>query len=187
METLAIAKLTIFLLATAGLIYVSRASLAVPGSHGFYRFFAWEAILGLALLNIDVWLRNPFSWHQLISWILLVASAILVIAGVRLLRQMGKPDAQRDDVPMVAFEKTTTLVTTGTYGYIRHPLYSSLLFLAWGIFFKAPSWPGGLLALAATLCLAATARVEEAENLRFFGEEYREYMNKTKKFIPYLF
>jgi protein-S-isoprenylcysteine O-methyltransferase Ste14 len=186
MDTLTIAKLVCFVLGTAFLVYVSRASLAVPGSHGFYRFFAWVAILALASLNIDVWFRDAFSWHQLVSWILLGASVILVIAGVRLLRQMGKPDAERDDVPMVAFEKTTTLVTTGAYGYIRHPLYSSLLFLAWGIFFKAPSWLGGLLALAATLCLAATARVEEAENLRFFGEEYREYMNKTKKFIPYL-
>jgi protein-S-isoprenylcysteine O-methyltransferase Ste14 len=187
MDTLTIVKLVCFLVATVGLVYVSRASLAVPRSHGFFRFFAWEAILGLALLNIDVWFRDPFSWHQLISWILLLASAFLVIAGVRLLRQMGKPDAQRDDVPMVAFEKTTTLVTKGAYRYIRHPLYSSLLFLAWGIFFKAPSWLGGLLALAATLCLVATARAEEAENLRFFGEEYREYMNQTKKFIPYLF
>jgi protein-S-isoprenylcysteine O-methyltransferase Ste14 len=186
-HTLTIVKLACFLLATVGLVYVSRASLAVPGSHGFYRFFAWEAILGLGLLNIDVWFRDAFSWHQLISWILLVTSAFLVIPGVRLLRQMGEPDAQRDDVPMVAFEKTTTLVTTGVYGHIRHPLYSSLLFLAWGIYFKAPSWLGGLLGLAATLCLSATARVEEAENVRFFGEEYREYMNKTKKFIPYLF
>jgi protein-S-isoprenylcysteine O-methyltransferase Ste14 len=187
MDTLTIVKLACLLLATVGLAYVSRASLAVPGSHGFFRFFAWETILALALLNIDVWFRDPFSWHQLISWILLVASAILVIAGVRLLRQMGKPDAQRYDVPMVAFEKTTTLVTTGVYRYIRHPLYSSLLFLAWGIFFKAPSWLGGLLAVAATLFLVATARVEESENLRFFGEAYREYASQTKKFIPYLF
>ena len=114
-------------------------------------------------------------------------SAILVIIGVRLLRQRGSPDEQRDDVPLVAFEKTTTLVETGAYGYIRHPLYSSLLFLAWGIFFKAPSWLGGLLALAASLSLVATARVEEAENLGFFGEEYRDYMRKTKMFIPFLF
>jgi protein-S-isoprenylcysteine O-methyltransferase Ste14 len=187
METLTIAKLAVFLLATAGLIYVSRASLAVPGSHGFYRFFAWVAILALALLNIDVWFRDPFSWHQIISWVLLLASAFMVIAGVRLLRQMGKPDAQRDDVPMVGFEKTTTLVTTGAYRYIRHPLYSSLLFLAWGIFFKAPSWLGSLLAAVATLFLLATARVEEAENLRYFGEEYQAYARRTKMFIPFLF
>jgi protein-S-isoprenylcysteine O-methyltransferase Ste14 len=88
---------------------------------------------------------------------------------------------------LVAFEKTTALVTTGAYSYIRHPLYSSLLFLAWGIFFKDPSWLGGLLALGATLFLVATARVEEAENLRFFGEAYREYMKQTGMFVPFLF
>ncbi|UCC65477.1 MAG: isoprenylcysteine carboxylmethyltransferase family protein [Anaerolineae bacterium] len=187
MDTLAIVKLTCFLLGTVCLVYVSRASLVVPRSHGFYRFFAWEAILGLALLNVDVWFRAPFSWHQLVSWPLLVISAFLVIVGVRLLRQMGEPDAQRDDVPMVAFEKTTTLVTVGAYHYIRHPLYSSLLFLAWGIFFKAPSWPGGLLAVMATLFLVATAQVEEAEDIRFFGPAYEEYIRQTKMFIPFLF
>jgi protein-S-isoprenylcysteine O-methyltransferase Ste14 len=187
MDTLVVVKVACFLLGTMCLAYVSRASLAVPRSHGFYRFFAWEAILALALLNIDVWFRDPFSWHQLISWPLLLISAFLVVVGVRLLRQRGKPDAQRDDGPLVAFEKTTALVTTGAYRTIRHPLYSSLLFLAWGVFFKAPSWLGGLLALAATLFLVATARVEEAENLRFFGEAYREYRSRTKMFIPFLF
>jgi protein-S-isoprenylcysteine O-methyltransferase Ste14 len=176
-----------FLLGTGFLVYVSRASLAVPRSHGFYRFFAWEAILGLAVLNLHVWFREPVSWHQLISWPLLIISAFLVIVGVRLLRQVAEPGAQRDDVPLVAFEKTTALVTTGVYRWIRHPLYSSLLFLAWGIFFKAPSWLGGLLALGATLFLVATARVEEAENIRFFGSSYREYVKQTKMFIPYLF
>jgi protein-S-isoprenylcysteine O-methyltransferase Ste14 len=187
MDTLTAVKLAGFVLGTACLAYVSRASLAEPGSHGFYRFFAWVAIWGLALLNVDVWFRDPFSWHQLISWPLLVVSAVLAIAGARLLWQRGEPDAARDDVPLVAFEKTTVLVTTGAYRYIRHPLYSSLLFLAWGIFFKAPSWLGGLLAAAATLFLVATARVEEGENLRYFGQPYRDYMKRSKMFLPYLF
>jgi protein-S-isoprenylcysteine O-methyltransferase Ste14 len=187
MDALTINKLAFFVLGTLGIAFLSRASLVKPRSHGFYRFFAWEAILALALLNIDVWFRNPLSWHQLISWPLLVISGVLVIVGVRLLKRIGQPDAQRDDVPMVAFEKTTTLVTVGAYRYIRHPLYSSLLFLAWGTFFKAPSWWGGLLVMAATLFLVTTARVEEAENVRFFGEEYNDYMKQTKMFIPFLF
>jgi protein-S-isoprenylcysteine O-methyltransferase Ste14 len=177
----------VFLLGTLGLAYVSRASLAAPRSHGFPRFFAWEAILALALLNVDVWFRGPLSWHQLISWSLLVIAAVLVIHGALLLRHMGKPDARRDETPLVGLEKTTALVTSGVYRYIRHPLYSSLLFLGWGIFFKAPSWPGGLLGLAATLFLVATARIEEAEDVRFFGEAYRQYMERTKRFIPFLF
>jgi protein-S-isoprenylcysteine O-methyltransferase Ste14 len=44
-----------------------------------------------------------------------------------------------------------------------------------------------LLALAATLFLVATARIEEAEDVRFFGAAYQEYMKQTKMFIPFLF
>jgi protein-S-isoprenylcysteine O-methyltransferase Ste14 len=182
-----IVKAAVFLLATAGLGYVSRASLRQPGSHGFYRFFAWEAIVALAVLNVEVWFRDPLLWHQIISWVLLVISGFLVIHGVQLLRTIGKQNSQRDDSPMLEFEKTTTLVTRGAYRYIRHPLYSSLLFLAWGVFFKDPSWLGGGLALAATLFLVATAKAEEAEDVCFFGPAYQEYIKQTKMFIPFLF
>jgi protein-S-isoprenylcysteine O-methyltransferase Ste14 len=180
-------KVILFLLGTTALAEVSRASLRHPRSHGFYRFFAWEAILALVLLNAERWFRNPFSWYQILSWLLLLVSLFLVIYGVIVIRQRGKPDAQRDETPMIGFEKTTVLVTDGAYRYIRHPLYSSLLFLAWGVFFKSPSWPGGLLALAATLLLVATARAEEAENARFFGPAYEEYRKRTKMFVPFLF
>jgi protein-S-isoprenylcysteine O-methyltransferase Ste14 len=170
------------------LAYLSRASLRVPGSHGFYRFFAWECILALFLLNVKVWFQKPFSWYQLLSWVLLVVSLVPLVFGVRTLVARGKPVAQRESEPqLLAFEKTSTLVTTGIYGYIRHPLYSSLLFLTWGIFFKAPAWLGGSLALASTAFLYATARADEAECVRFFGSAYQAYMRRTKRFVPYLF
>jgi len=59
--------------------------------------------------------------------------------------------------------------------------------LAWGIFFKAPGWPGALLALAASLLLYATARANEAECIRFFGPSYQESMKRTRMFVPFLF
>jgi protein-S-isoprenylcysteine O-methyltransferase Ste14 len=177
-----------FILATVVLGFLSRASLRRPGSHGFYRFLAWETILGLFLLNVEKWFVDPFSWNQLIAWTLLVASLLPLAFGVRSLRTSGQPTDERvGDPSLLAFEKTTQLVTTGIYAYIRHPLYSSLLLLSWGIFFKAPGLPGGLLAGAATLLLIATARADERECLEFFGEEYRELMDATKRFIPYLF
>jgi len=180
-------QLLVFIIGSAIIVYLSRASLPAPRSHGFYRFFAWEVILALAVLNLEHWFAHPFAWYQLISWFLLIVSGFLVIHGVRLLKQMGKQNAQRDDSPMLAFEKTTTVVTAGAYKYIRHPLYSSLLFLAWGIAFKSPGWLNLLLALIATLFLVATAKAEEAEDIRFFGPAYQEYMQKTKLFIPFLF
>jgi protein-S-isoprenylcysteine O-methyltransferase Ste14 len=66
-------------------------------------------------------------------------------------------------------------------------MYSSLLFLAWGVFFKLPSVPGFVLAVAATAGLIAMANIEEGENARAFGPEYREYMVDTKRFIPHVF
>ncbi len=78
------------------------------------------------------------------------------------------------------------LVTGGTYRFIRHPMYSSLLFLAWGAFLKAFSWSGGLAATVATLSLIATAKVEERENVRYFGAAYAEYIKRSKMFVPFL-
>jgi protein-S-isoprenylcysteine O-methyltransferase Ste14 len=181
-------KLIAFVIATILLIYISRASLRQPGSHGFYRFFAWESILVLFLLNVDKWFTDPFSWYQLIAWTLLVSSLLPLILGVLSLRKFGQPTEERPSDPsLLAFEKTTALVTSGIYAYIRHPLYSSLLLLAWGIFFKAPGLPGATLAVVATTFLIATAQADEQECNRFFGVQYQEYMQKTRRFIPFLF
>lgn len=180
-------KLIAFVVVTIGLIYISRSSLRKPWSHGFYRFFAWEFIVALFLLNMNAWFRNPLSWYQLIAWFLLIACIVPLVFGIRSLATQGKPVQQREGEPqLLAFEKTSTLVTTGIYHYIRHPLYSSLLFLTWGIFFKSPSWPGVLLAIASTLFLIATARSDEAECIRFFGATYQAYMKRTKMFVPFV-
>ncbi len=181
-------KLFAFLVVSAGLIYISRASLRAPRSHGFYRFFAWEFIVALFLLNVDVWFQTPFAWYQLVSWFLLLVCLVPLILGIRALTSRGKPVARREAEPqLLAFEKTSSLVTSGIYRYIRHPLYSSLLFLTWGIFFKVPTWLGLILALAATLFLIATARADEAECMHFFGTPYQEYMKRSKRFVPFLF
>jgi protein-S-isoprenylcysteine O-methyltransferase Ste14 len=159
----------------------------MPRSHGFYRFFAWEIIVALFLLNMDSWFRNPFSWHQVVSWCLLIVCIIPLAFGVRSLASQGRSAKHREAEPqLMAFEKTTNLITTGIYHYIRHPLYSSLLFLVWGIFFKIPTWFGATLAIATTLFLVATAKTDEAECIRFFGPPYEAYMKKTKMFVPFL-
>jgi protein-S-isoprenylcysteine O-methyltransferase Ste14 len=181
-------RLAFFAIGTALLIVVSWKSLAKPNSHGFYRFFAWECILLLFVVNVNYWFKNPFAWYQLIAWTLLFISLVPLGYGIYFLKTRGKPVASRDgDDSLLAFEKTTSLVTTGIYKHIRHPLYSSLLFLAWGIFFKLPTLTGIVLTAVTTAFLFATAKTDEAECIRFFGNEYQEYMKHTKMFIPKVF
>ena len=165
-----------------------RAFFRLPRTHGFWRFFAWEFIAALFVLDVDLWFASPFSWYQLLSWLLLGASLAPLVAGVRALRAGGRPGARAASEPsLFAFERTATLVTTGIYGWIRHPLYASLLLLDWGVFWKAPSLPCAGLAIGATLALYATARADETECIRFFGPAYLVYMGKTKMFIPRIF
>jgi len=176
-----------FIVLSGGLIYISRTSLRAPRSHGFYRFFAWEFILAVVLLNLDGWFQEPFSVHQMVSWFFLVVSLGLVINGVYLLRSVGKPSKERgEESPLISLEKTTSLVTVGIYKYIRHPLYSSLLFFTWGVFFKNIYWGGFVFALAATILLVITAKIDEAECIRYFGPPYQAYIKKTKMFVPFL-
>ena len=169
------------------MMYYSRASINKPQSHGFYRFFAWESIVALVLLNINSWFTNPFSVPQIISWILLVISLFLIIHGIILLRKIGKPNETRGDSTLLGLEKTTRLVVEGAYKYIRHPFYGSLLFLAWGVFLKSVSIIGLVLAVLTTMLLVLTGKFEERENIRYFGNEYIEYMKRTKMFIPFMF
>ncbi|MFQ6101967.1 MAG: methyltransferase family protein [Anaerolineae bacterium] len=172
-------KLIIFAVMSVGIIFVSWTSLRDPRSHGFFRFFAFESILALTLLNLERWFSDPFSVLQIISWLLLLSSLILVVHGFHLLRMIGRPND--------GIENTTALVVRGAYKYIRHPLYSSLLLFGWGVFFKDPSLLSGILVVASSTFLVATARVEEVENLRKFGADYAAYMKTTKMFIPFLF
>jgi protein-S-isoprenylcysteine O-methyltransferase Ste14 len=177
----------VFLIGSVPIIWVSRGSLRSRDAHGFYRFFAFEAILGLIALNAAVWFRDPFSPRQLASWALLLTSLLLAVHGFYLLRRVGKPDHSIEDAARLGIEKTTRLVRSGAYRFIRHPLYASLLALAWGAFLKAPSWLAVLLVAVATGAVYLTARVEEQENLRHFGAEYAEYMRETRMFVPFVF
>ena len=175
-----------FFTGTAFLSYVSRASLRMPKSHGFFRFFAWELMLILFVLNMDGWYGAPPTLDQIVCGILMSVSLLLVIASYATLRQLGKPDDTRNDAHLLPFEKTTALVTHGIYRFIRHPMYSSLIFLDWALFFKHMSWLNVGIALVACYFLVVAALAEESENISYFGSKYREYMKRSKRFVPFL-
>ncbi|MFY9151369.1 MAG: methyltransferase [Prolixibacteraceae bacterium] len=180
-------KLIVFGILSIPLIVISWRTLFSIKSHGFYRFLSWECILWLAVSNFKYWFLNPFGFYQILSWIFLVYSVYLVIAGTRLLKKTAKAKDNRNEQALYAFERTAELITTGIFNYIRHPMYSSLLFLTWGIFLKNTDQTLLPVSLISTVLLYITARIDEQECLNYFGEKYRNYMLRTKMFVPFLF
>ncbi len=180
-------RIVVFILATLFFLQVSRRALQNPGSHGFYRFFVFETILLLALLNQPYWFVDPFSFFHFFSWCFLAFSVCLIVRSLWALKQRGGY-AERQNMPENhAFENTVNVVEEGVYRSIRHPMYSSLLFLAWGAYLKNTSFLASILVLTATFFLFIAARVEEGENIRFFGKNYKEYMKRSKMFVPLVF
>lgn len=175
-----------FLAGSALLFWFSRKALRTTKSHGFYRFFAWEAILLLIVLNHEPWGEHPDSPHQIASWILMLLSILLAVLGLIALRSDGKPGEQRDDPALYGFEKTTALVSSGVFKYIRHPMYTSLIALAWGAYFQNPTLLGAVIAALASLFLWLTAQADEQECLQYFGAQYASYKERTRMFIPYI-
>jgi protein-S-isoprenylcysteine O-methyltransferase Ste14 len=147
--------------------------------HGIARFFSFESILVLLLMNLKIWFEDPFSVHQLISWILMFLSIYFAVAGFLLLRKIGKPQGGN-------FENTSVIVRTGLYRFIRHPLYLSLMLLGTGIMLKNTALPQIIAGVVNIAAIWFTARIEEREMMAKFGSAYSDYMRETKMFIPCL-
>ena len=180
-------EVVVFAGVTAILLYVSRRSLFHLSSHGPYRFLAWESAVALVILNAHAWFVDSFSVSQMVSWSLLASSLVLVIYSLSLLLANGKPNDDRVDPTLYKIEKTTVLVSSGVYKYIRHPIYASGIIGTWGVYAKDPSWFGLILAILATLFWGIAAKLEEAECIRYFGHAYQAYTKQTKRFIPRVF
>ncbi len=76
------------------------------------------------------------------------------------------------------------LVTSGPYSRIRHPMYVAFLAWATSLGLVIANWV--LIVFAVCLAVIVVARVprEEQMMLERFGDEYREYMKRTGRFLP---
>lgn len=180
------ARYIIFGALSIPVIIISWRTLFKLRSHGFYRFLSWECILWLFACNYWYWFIDPFSIRQVFSWFFLFISGYNVVAGAVLLKRKGRPGRKSKQKTLYRFEETSQLVDTGIFRYIRHPLYSSLLFLTWGILLKHITVPLLIISILSSSFLLITALIDEKECINYFGKEYRLYMKRTRRFIPFL-
>ena len=78
------------------------------------------------------------------------------------------------------------LVLHGPYRWVRHPLYAAAALLVLAVAIVAANW---LLLVAGAILvslLVIRTRKEEENLVARFGDNYREYMNRTGRFLPNL-
>ena len=88
----------------------------------------------------------------------------------------------------VAVSADQPVVQRGPYRLIRHPAYSGTFLTMLGLGLAMTNW-ASLAALLACVFAGYSyrVRVEEAALARAIGQPYREYMRRTKRFIPGVF
>lgn len=81
-----------------------------------------------------------------------------------------------------------TLVTSGVYALVRHPMYSAFWLMALAQALLLPNWIAGLSGFVGfgILFFGRVAREEEMM-LRAFGEEYRTYMARSARVVPWIY
>ena len=74
-------------------------------------------------------------------------------------------------------------VTTGLYRYSRHPMYVTAFVFFLGVSIATASWVFFLFTILLTAACFYFAPLEEESCLAQYGDAYREYMNKTPKYL----
>jgi len=138
------------------------------------------AILALIVAPIEA-----AFWPPDISVAQQIAGALIGIGGL-VLGLLSFKDLGRNFRVFGAPRRSGTLVTSGIYTYIRHPMYIGVIMgiggyvLAFGSLLAAPLWAGVLI-------FYVVKAVKEERLLMDKFPEYQEYRKHTWKFVPFIY
>ncbi len=139
----------------------------------------WVVGSFIYLINPEMmeWARFPIpSW---IRWL----GAIIAVLGMALefstQLYLGKNYSTT-----LHISEEQSLVTSGPYRYIRHPMYTALITVGIGIGLLSTSWYFLLPFIATGIVIALRTRREEEAMIEKFGDEYIQYTQGTGRFFP---
>lgn len=168
---------SVFRRAEKGAVGRDRGSLvwllAAIGGGIFVAFFAMNA-------NVP---GTTLTWHQpVLFWIgmaLMVAGQAFRWYAVRVLGRFFTFN--------VATRAGQYVVDTGPYRYVRHPGYAGSLLAFFGMGLAMTNW-ASLVALMLGIGIGYVfrVRVEERALRTDLGQPYRDYMQRTKRFVPHV-
>jgi protein-S-isoprenylcysteine O-methyltransferase Ste14 len=144
----------------------------------FGRLILWMSPL-VYLINPNWMYWSKIGLPESIRW-LGVGLGILCVFGIYwLFSSIGS-----GITPTSATRRDHKLVTHGIYHWIRHPLYTigSSFIVSFGM--MADNWFIAAFGILAFILMAVRTPKEEANLIEKFGNEYREYMKHTGRFLP---
>ncbi len=139
-------------------------------------------------LSPFVYLINPawMAWSKigLPEWVRWLGIGMAIVSDVLLYWLFSSIGSGIS--PTSATRREHKLSTSGPYRWVRHPLYTvgSMLFISFGM--MADNWFVAALGILAFIAMAKRTPQEEANLIEKFGDEYREYMKHTGRFLPKL-
>jgi protein-S-isoprenylcysteine O-methyltransferase Ste14 len=163
-----------------------RMTLSQPNQKAWDKVFL--SLLGLLYL---AWLvlmpldAVRFHWSQ-VPFFLQVIGALTMVGSFSLMYLTFRENPFLSPTVRVQPERGQTVVSTGLYRYVRHPLYASSLPLFLGPPLLLSSWYGLVLSLVMMTGVAVRAVLEE-QVLRSELPGYEAYMAQVRyRFLPHV-
>lgn len=88
---------------------------------------------------------------------------------------------------MVTVKQDHTLIRTGPYAVVRHPIYSGLILAILGTALAIGQWRALAAVGVMFVMFLAKSRIEERFMIGEFGREYEDYRRGTNAIIPFVF
>jgi protein-S-isoprenylcysteine O-methyltransferase Ste14 len=140
-------------------------------------FIAWFILMPLDAVR--------FHWSHM-PVLLQIVGGLVLTASFYLSYLVFRENPYLSAAVRIQKERGHTLISTGPYRYVRHPLYAALIPLFLGTALLLGSWYGILLGLILIGMIAIRALLEERMLLKEL-EGYDVYMTQVKyRFIPYI-
>ena len=165
---------------------ITRSRWAGPSKDRGSVFLLWAVCL--SSIGLAVFAANKFSEWALPNRGLLFTVALCFFALGVVFRSYGIIYLGRFFTPNVAIATDHRLIDSGPYRFIRHPTYAGLLMIVLGVGLSFANLASLLIVFVPVLaCLLWRIRIEEQALAEAFGEQYRIYMHRTKRLVPFIF
>jgi protein-S-isoprenylcysteine O-methyltransferase Ste14 len=143
-------------------------------------------LLGVFLLAVPQWLPRALRQRFLpAGTVFPVLGAVVVAAGlgfsVWARRHLG-----RNWSAEVVVKEDHSLIRTGPYRHLRHPIYSGILLAFLGMAVTIGEWRGLLAAACVLVAFMRKSWVEE-QRMREIFPEYEQYRRESAALIPFVF